>query len=70
MAAYRGLCQPWGILSLWNSSCCSLGFQDTVKRKGALDWNTNWCFCSDNTAVYYNKFHKLGKTGLSCTLIS
>uniref|UniRef100_A0A2N9ICG4 Uncharacterized protein n=1 Tax=Fagus sylvatica TaxID=28930 RepID=A0A2N9ICG4_FAGSY len=29
------LCQPGGILSLWNSSCCSSGFLDKIKRKGA-----------------------------------
>ena len=32
-----------------------------------MDWTTNWRFYSDNYALYYNKLHKLGKTGLSST---
>ncbi|KAK4608566.1 hypothetical protein RGQ29_002106 [Quercus rubra] len=65
-ATYRSLCQLGGVLSLWDSSCCGSGFHDKFKRKGPMDWNTNWCFCSDSFALYYNKLHKLGKTGKQC----
>ncbi|KAL7196420.1 hypothetical protein ACSBR1_036435 [Camellia fascicularis] len=60
VATYRGICKPWGILSLWNSNCCHIGFLGTIKRKRLVDWNTSWCFCSNNHACYNNKKYKLG----------
>ncbi|KAG8639176.1 protein DETOXIFICATION 12 isoform X2 [Manihot esculenta] len=63
MAANRGVYKPGSLLSLWDSSCCSIGFHGEIKRNGALDWNTSRCIYTNGSACYCYRLHRLGKTG-------
>lgn len=70
VAAYRGLCESWCILPIWDSYCCGIGILLTAKRKRSMDRNSSWFFPTNNYAFCNNKPYKLGKTGLLTTLNS
>jgi hypothetical protein len=69
MAAYRGLYKSRSLLSLWDSSCCLVGFLVKFRRHGPLDWNSNRCLHSNNFTLYCHELHKLGKTGVLFNLV-
>lgn len=69
MAAYRGLYKSRSLLSLWDSSCCLVGFLVKFRRHGPLDWNSNRCLYSNNFTLYCHELHKLGKTGVLFNLV-
>lgn len=63
MAGVGGLCQPWIILSIWNSYCCCVGILVRIKRERALDRNPSWCFPPISSALHHHHFDRLGKAG-------
>lgn len=65
MAAHRSLYQSCCILPVWTSSGCCAWLCSSLKRKGALDWNSSWINGAISSSFSYYCFHKLGKTGYS-----
>jgi len=63
MATHWSLCEPGGILSVWNSSCCNIGILGGIERSGTLDRDSSGCYCADIVALNCDLLHKLGKAG-------